>query len=96
MAYCLLGVFGVGMTLLYGEGGREAFCRRQEEIIKTSNDLSTSAWIQPTRTGPLCLSVLPESPSQFTNCFDIPIIPTHPTSPTVLANETIKYLRHET
>lgn len=90
MAYCLLGIFGVGMTLLYGEGGREAFRRLQEEIIKTSNDLSIFAWIQPARIGPLRLSALAESPSQFANCFDIPIIPTHPTSPTVLTNETIK------
>ncbi|KZL69846.1 HET domain-containing protein [Colletotrichum tofieldiae] len=38
-AYCLLGLFGVNMPLLYGEG-RKAFLRLQEEIIKTSDDQS--------------------------------------------------------
>lgn len=36
-AYCLLGIFGVNMPLLYGEG-RRAFQRLIEEIIKRSND----------------------------------------------------------
>ncbi|TEA19715.1 Vegetative incompatibility protein HET-E-1 [Colletotrichum sidae] len=38
-AYCLLGLFGVNMPMLYGEG-RKAFLRLQEEIIKTSDDHS--------------------------------------------------------
>ncbi|KAK2014583.1 HET-domain-containing protein [Colletotrichum eremochloae] len=38
-AYCLLGLFGVNMPLLYGEG-RKAFLRLQEEIIKVSVDQS--------------------------------------------------------
>ncbi|KAJ2897296.1 HET-domain-containing protein [Zalerion maritima] len=37
LAYCLLGIFGINMPLLYGEG-RKAFARLQEEIIKVSND----------------------------------------------------------
>ncbi|KAK6836371.1 hypothetical protein PG987_006866 [Apiospora arundinis] len=45
MAYSLLGIFGVSMSLLYGEGGPEAFRRLQEEIVKTSNDLSIFAWL---------------------------------------------------
>jgi hypothetical protein len=45
-AYCLLGIFGVNMPLLYGEGER-AFIRLQEEIIKESNDLSLLAWTLP-------------------------------------------------
>ncbi|KAK6223783.1 vegetative incompatibility protein HET-E-1 [Colletotrichum tabaci] len=32
-AYCLLGLFGISMPLLYGEGSK-AFARPQEEIIK--------------------------------------------------------------
>ncbi|KAI8951946.1 heterokaryon incompatibility protein-domain-containing protein [Xylaria longipes] len=43
IAYCLLGLFKVSMPLLYGEGNR-AFRRLQEEIIRTSNDLSIFAW----------------------------------------------------
>lgn len=42
-AYCLFGLFGVNMPLLYGEGAR-AFLRLQEEILKTSEDLSIFAW----------------------------------------------------
>ncbi|KAI0182907.1 heterokaryon incompatibility protein-domain-containing protein [Xylaria flabelliformis] len=43
MAYCLLGIFGVNLPLLYGEGER-AFIRLQEEIVKNNNDLSLFAW----------------------------------------------------
>ena len=42
-AYCLLGIFGVNLPLLYGEGDR-AFIRLQEEVLKTKNDLSLLAW----------------------------------------------------
>ncbi|KAI0881683.1 heterokaryon incompatibility protein-domain-containing protein [Annulohypoxylon maeteangense] len=42
-AYCLLGLFGITMPLVYGEGKR-AFVRLQEEIIKESNDQSIFAW----------------------------------------------------
>ena len=42
-AYCLLGLFGVHMPLLYGEG-RISFIRLQEEIMKRSSDLSIFAW----------------------------------------------------
>ncbi|KAI0114015.1 heterokaryon incompatibility protein-domain-containing protein [Nemania sp. FL0031] len=36
-AYCLLGLFGVSMPLVYGEGAK-AFRRLQEEIMKYSDD----------------------------------------------------------
>ncbi|OQN96246.1 hypothetical protein B0A48_17808 [Cryoendolithus antarcticus] len=42
-AYCLLGVFGVNMPLLYGEG-RKAFGRLQEEIMRSIDDFSILAW----------------------------------------------------
>ncbi|KAH9208360.1 heterokaryon incompatibility protein-domain-containing protein, partial [Leptodontidium sp. 2 PMI_412] len=42
-AYCLFGIFGVKMPLLYGEGGN-AFVRLQEEILKLSADQSLFAW----------------------------------------------------
>ncbi|TKA73441.1 hypothetical protein B0A55_06084 [Friedmanniomyces simplex] len=41
--YSLLGLFGISMPLLYGEGHR-AFRRLQEEIIRTSDDQSIFAW----------------------------------------------------
>lgn len=43
VAYCLLGIFGVNMPLLYGEGSK-AFTRLQEEILKGSEDQSIFAW----------------------------------------------------
>ncbi|KIN08755.1 hypothetical protein OIDMADRAFT_69002, partial [Oidiodendron maius Zn] len=46
MAYCLLGIFGINMPLLYGEGAK-AFIRLQEEILKISNDQSLFAWKYP-------------------------------------------------
>ncbi|KAF2434062.1 hypothetical protein EJ08DRAFT_705073 [Tothia fuscella] len=43
VAYSLLGLFGVNMPLLYGEG-EGAFVRLQEEIMKNTDDLSLLAW----------------------------------------------------
>ncbi|KAI6146412.1 heterokaryon incompatibility protein-domain-containing protein, partial [Pisolithus tinctorius] len=42
-AYSLLGLFGVHMPMVYGEGKR-AFQRLQLEIIRSSNDHSIFAW----------------------------------------------------
>lgn len=42
-AYCLMGIFGVNMPIIYGEG-ENAFLRLQEEIIKISDDHSLFAW----------------------------------------------------
>ena len=42
-AYSLLGIFGVNIPTVYGEG-RKAFYRLQEEIMKTSADTSLFAW----------------------------------------------------
>jgi hypothetical protein len=63
LAYCLLGIFGVNMPLLYGEGDR-AFIRLQEEIIKLSDDHSIFAWDRDlSETG--SVSCLANSPSWF-------------------------------
>lgn len=42
-AYCLLGIFGVAMSLQYGEGDK-AFLRLQSKILKTTDDSSIFAW----------------------------------------------------
>ena len=44
-AYCLMGIFGINMPTLYGEG-RKAFYRLQEEIMKSSIDTSLYLWGQ--------------------------------------------------
>ena len=39
-AYRLMGLFGVNMPLLYGEGGYKAFQRLQQEILRCPDDES--------------------------------------------------------
>ncbi|KAH8888965.1 HET-domain-containing protein [Thozetella sp. PMI_491] len=50
-AYCLLGIFGVNMPMIYGEGDR-AFLRLQEEIMKGAEDYTISDFCAgcPSRT----------------------------------------------
>jgi hypothetical protein len=66
-AYCLLGIFGVHMPMLYGEG-KNAFLRLQEEIIKYSDDHSIFAWpiTSPDQTG-----LLADAPAAFEDCQQI-------------------------
>ncbi|KAB8279275.1 ankyrin repeat-containing domain protein [Aspergillus minisclerotigenes] len=42
-AYCLMGIFGINMPPIYGEG-KNAFIRLQEEIMKVLDDHSIFAW----------------------------------------------------
>lgn len=44
-AYCLLGIFGINMPLLYGEGSK-AFERLQMELLRSSSDESIFSWDQ--------------------------------------------------
>ncbi|KAK4201679.1 hypothetical protein QBC40DRAFT_197740 [Triangularia verruculosa] len=44
MAYCLLGIFDVMITPIYGEGLERAFWRLQEEIMRKTSDDSILAW----------------------------------------------------
>jgi hypothetical protein len=62
-AYSLLGILGVNMPLLYGEGPR-AFVRLQEEVIKISDDQTIFAWSSQ-RCDSGCL--LADSPAAFAN-----------------------------
>ncbi|KFY78452.1 hypothetical protein V498_09106, partial [Pseudogymnoascus sp. VKM F-4517 (FW-2822)] len=64
VAYCLLGLFGVNMALLYGEGER-AFIRLEEEIIKSSDDHSIFAWTAPHIAPYMGAGLLATSPLQF-------------------------------
>ncbi|WQF90267.1 Putative heterokaryon incompatibility [Colletotrichum destructivum] len=70
-AYSLLGIFGVNMPMLYGEGSG-AFMRLQEEIIKETNDLTLFAWMaSPGDSGaqglPEYRGILASSPREFKN-----------------------------
>lgn len=83
-AYSLLGLFGVNMPLLYGEGGARAFLRLQEEIMKASDDQSLFAWgggsTTTTTTGGASddddgderlTGLLARSPADFSDCAGI-------------------------
>jgi hypothetical protein len=64
-AYCLLGIFGINMPLIYGE--REtAFIRLQEEIIKISDDHTLFARKHADNRGGL-LATSPASFASFRN-----------------------------
>lgn len=61
-AYSLMGLFGVNMPTIYGEG-RRAFIRLQEEIMRVSDDHSIFAW---EGTSEFC-GTLATSPRRFAN-----------------------------
>ncbi|KAI6001724.1 hypothetical protein EDC04DRAFT_1056984 [Pisolithus marmoratus] len=61
-AYSLMGLFGVNMPMLYGEG-KKAFRRLQLEIIRESSDHSIFAWSSRRPGG-----VLAEGPDDFGHC----------------------------
>ncbi|KAK2594104.1 hypothetical protein QQS21_008207 [Conoideocrella luteorostrata] len=74
IAYCLLGIFGVNMPMIYGEGDR-AFIRLQEAIMKNTGDVSILAWginpREPTsykQTDPISAGIWATAPSDFANC----------------------------
>jgi len=62
LAYCLMGLFGIYMPMLYGEGER-AFIRLQEEIMKVLDDHSLFAWKSTEDHG----GILATSPAAFAN-----------------------------
>lgn len=63
-AYSLLGIFGVYMPTLYGEG-ENAFLRLQQEIIRQSDDHSIFAWPIQSDDQP---GLLAPSPDVFSDC----------------------------
>jgi hypothetical protein len=69
IAYCLLGLFDISMSLIYGEGTR-AFERLQEEILKRDTDMTIFAWkatpeSRPSNMAAPGLNLLASSPSSF-------------------------------
>ncbi|KAI6019202.1 heterokaryon incompatibility protein-domain-containing protein [Pisolithus marmoratus] len=65
-AYSLLGLLGVHIPMLYGEG-KNAFHRLQLEIIRTSNDQSIFAWGLERQFG-WSSSILADDPNCFRDC----------------------------
>lgn len=79
IAYCLLGMFGVTMPMIYGEG-EQAFGRLQEEIMRRNTDDSILAWNLSSSEAETDLTptvkinsggILASSPSDFANSGDI-------------------------
>ncbi|KAH7303159.1 WD40-repeat-containing domain protein [Stachybotrys elegans] len=69
LAYCLLGIFGIAMPMIYGEGGDQAFFRLQEQIMRstTGRDHSILAWGLGNELGSGSRGVLAAAPSDFAN-----------------------------
>ncbi|KAM0420135.1 hypothetical protein ACHAPD_003704 [Fusarium lateritium] len=79
MSYCLLGLFGINIPLLYGEGPERAFFRLQEAIVRdpTVFDVTLLAWdiATPKTMSP---SWRVEKPSYWTPAFGFLIQTGHP------------------
>ncbi|CZR68086.1 uncharacterized protein PAC_17985 [Phialocephala subalpina] len=74
IAYCLLGIFGVNMPMLYGEGCTKAFTRLQEEILKEYDDQTLFAWAYSRDSKEDSNSptgILADSPRSFANASDV-------------------------
>ncbi|PMD11994.1 hypothetical protein NA56DRAFT_587952 [Hyaloscypha hepaticicola] len=65
MAYCLLGIFDINMSLIYGEGGPKAFIRLQEQIMQDSDDQSIFAWESELSPRTTAFGLLANSPALF-------------------------------
>jgi hypothetical protein len=89
LAYCLMGLFGIYMPMLYREGER-AFIRLQEEIIRVSDDHNLFAW----RSKEDHRGILATSPAAFANSGNIiPVSPAYATSsPSTLSSRGIHLL----
>lgn len=88
MAYCLLGLFGVSMTLLYGEG-EKAFLRLQTEIMKISDDESIFAWVDESLSNSSS-GLLARSPAAFKESWDIDFCPNSRGAPYSMTNKGLQ------
>jgi hypothetical protein len=71
IAYCLLGIFDINIPIIYGEG-HKAFKRLQEELIRSTYDLSIFAWtpVEDDRKSMYC-GFLANSPDAFALCSNL-------------------------
>jgi hypothetical protein len=76
-AYCMLGILGVYMPLLYGEG-QNAFRRLQEELIKISDDETIFV-----HSGPELLAFYPQ---EFSSGHDLTILKKDKSTPYSITN----------
>ncbi|KAF5013967.1 hypothetical protein FDECE_55 [Fusarium decemcellulare] len=96
VAYCLIGLFGVNMPMLYGEGER-AFLRLQEEIMKQSDDQSLFAWVDSEADPNTHHGLLAKSPANFEYSNSIlPYQDWEPRSPYSMTNRGLQIDLHLT
>nr|OQO26990.1 hypothetical protein B0A51_05007 [Rachicladosporium sp. CCFEE 5018] len=70
MAYCLLGLLGINMPLLYGEG-KKAFLRLQQEIIRQTSDESVFVWRDPAADEEYSCGLLASDVAAFAHSGDV-------------------------
>jgi hypothetical protein len=98
-AYCLMGIFGIHMPMLYGEGKR-AFLRLQEEILRTSDDHSLFAWVgNPPYPDHGWRNLLANSPSEFKDAGSVTEFKHFKTKPYSMTNQglgiVLPFVRHK-
>jgi hypothetical protein len=77
----MLGILGVHMPLLYGEG-HNSFRRLQEELIKISDDETIFAYSRPT--------VLAKSPQEFSSALNLTILKKDVSAPNSITNAGLR------
>lgn len=85
IAYCLVGIFSVRMSFIYGEK-EKAFIRLQEHIIERINDHSIFAWTDLKASKDSLRGMLATSPSKFADCHDILPYNDWPARPYLMTN----------
>ncbi|KAK1818806.1 hypothetical protein LTR12_006733 [Friedmanniomyces endolithicus] len=94
VAYCLLGLFGVHLPPLYGEG-ENAFRRLQEELLRRSSDQSIFAWFNVNRyllrydmpeLAVLATPILASHPTDFSTSGNVESLQRAPDTPYSLTN----------
>ncbi|KAI6144700.1 hypothetical protein BKA82DRAFT_2370809 [Pisolithus tinctorius] len=74
--YALMGLFGVNLPILYGEGETKTFLKLQSEIMKTTDDQSIFAWRSASAESHASDSGLFADTSKcFADCGDVQKIP---------------------
>lgn len=70
IAYCLMGLFGVNMPLLYGEG-KKAFIRLQEALITMRSDPTMFAWVADASSTDKYRGLFARCPEEFAGVGDL-------------------------
>ncbi|KAI6028003.1 hypothetical protein BKA83DRAFT_4490519 [Pisolithus microcarpus] len=78
--YAVMGLFGVNLPILYGEGETKTFLKLQNEIIRTTDDQSIFAWCPAAGASASSDShasglLLADNSTYFADCGDVQRIP---------------------